>query len=206
MVAQFLDDEDFDALATMAGVVVLGYLVVNFIRSRAATDSAGPVFDSTGPYFPEINRAADILVPMQISSEGANFIRLAEGFSPTRKPDSKGKQQIGYGHNIQPGEDIPQQISEAQAEQILQRDLDNVAGTLNDTVTVALTQNQFDALASLVYNIGQGQWGSSTILRLLNQGDYAGAAAQFTRWDKSAGGINQALLARRQAEQGTFQS
>ncbi len=56
-----------------------------------------------------------------------------------------------------------------------------------DPVAVPLTQNQFDALVSLIYNIGEGNFASSTLLKMLNAGNYRGAADQFLVWDKSKG-------------------
>ncbi|RPI74763.1 MAG: lysozyme, partial [Desulfobacteraceae bacterium] len=60
-----------------------------------------------------------------------------------------------------------------------------------------LSQNQFDSLVSLVYNIGAGAFERSTLLRLLNQGDYTGAANQFCLWNKAGGKILPGLIKRR---------
>lgn len=82
------------------------------------------------------------------------------------------------------------------------------ANPINRLVTVPLTQNQFDALGSLVFNIGAGNFQSSTLLRLLNQADYEGAADQFLVWNK--GRVNgvltvlNGLVTRRAAERALF--
>ena len=65
-------------------------------------------------------------------------------------------------------------------------------------------QNQFDALSSLVFNIGEGGFSSSTLLRLLNSKDYEGAANQFPRWNKQKGRVLNGLTKRRQEERQLF--
>lgn len=72
-------------------------------------------------------------------------------------------------------------------------------------VTVALNQNQFDALVSLTYNIGTGAFASSTLLKKLNAGDYKGAAAQFDVWNKAGGKRMQGLVNRRSTERKLFE-
>jgi len=77
---------------------------------------------------------------------------------------------------------------------------------VNGSVTVPLTQNEFDALVSLVFNIGCGAFRGSTLLRLLNQSDYDGAAGQFKRWNKQAGKELAGLTSRRAKEAALFES
>ena len=76
--------------------------------------------------------------------------------------------------------------------------------TVNDLVKVPLTQNQFDALVSLTYNIGTGAFEKSTLLKKLNTGDYQGAADQFTVWNKGGGKVLQGLVNRRAKEKEVF--
>ena len=83
-------------------------------------------------------------------------------------------------------------------------DLADAQASVNTLVTVALSQNQYDALVSFTFNLGGGALGGSTLLRILNSGDYAGAAAQFPVWDHVAGIVSAGLLARRRAEQAMF--
>lgn len=109
---------------------------------------------------------------------------------------------IGYGHtrNVRPG----QVISQSQAEDFLRQDLDWVESSLNKSVKVPLKQNQYDALASLVYNIGATNFQSSTLLRKLNTGDYKGASEQFLVWNKQKGRTLKGLVKRRQEEKDYF--
>ena len=73
-------------------------------------------------------------------------------------------------------------------------------GYVNNLVTVGLNQNQFDAMVSWVYNLGGGNLKASTLLKVLNAGDYAGVPAQMLRWNKAGGKVLEGLTRRRQAE------
>ena len=72
-------------------------------------------------------------------------------------------------------------------------------------VKVPLNENQHGALVSFTYNLGAGNLGSSTLLRKLNAGDYAGAAAEFPRWNKAGGKELAGLTRRRAAEKALFE-
>lgn len=74
------------------------------------------------------------------------------------------------------------------------------------SVRVPLTLNQFSACASLCYNIGPRQFETSTLVRLLNAGDYRGAARQFDRWVYSGGKKLSGLVTRRRAERALFEN
>lgn len=130
------------------------------------------------------------------------LIKRFEGFSPTPYPDAQGY-SIGYGHFILPGEAY-QYLTEPEAYELLRSDARKFADTVKRTVTVELSQNQFDALVSLAYNIGASAFANSTLVKLLNAGDYDGAAAQFARWNKSQGAVLPALVARRETERQMF--
>jgi lysozyme len=139
---------------------------------------------------------------VNLSPRGAAFIKQQEGLTLTALPDAAGH-EIGYGHTMAPGE--PSTITLAQAESYFAADIAAVQQTIAGSVTVPLTQGQYDALASLIYNIGTGAFLGSTLLRKLNAGDYAGAAAQFPRWNLSGGRVVAALTVRRSAEQSLFE-
>lgn len=141
-----------------------------------------------------------------ISENGVKFIKSFEGFANhAYKPVSDEKYfTIGYGHY---GADVraDQTITEPQAEQLLANDLQTYVNGVASLVKVSVNQNQFDALVSFAYNVGVGALGSSTLLKKLNAGDYAGASAEFSKWVYGAGGLAlQGLVNRRAAEQKVF--
>lgn len=86
----------------------------------------------------------------------------------------------------------------------MHHDLARFERAVSSSVKVPLTQNQFDALVSLTYNIGPGAFKHSTLLKLLNQGDYAGASQQFDVWIKAGGQTVQGLVNRRAVEKAYF--
>lgn len=148
------------------------------------------------------------------SPQGITFIKTEEGFVGHVYLDAVGVPTIGYGHAFlhmtmaQAQAQYPNGISEPDACTLLARDLAPFENNVNGIVQVPLSQNQFDACVSFCYNAGNGAFNGSTLLRLLNSGDYAGAAAQFLVWDK--GHVNgqlvtiHGLLNRRTAEQNIF--
>ncbi len=97
-------------------------------------------------------------------------------------PTPNDKWTIGYGHTKTAQKGMV--ITEARAEELLKQDLAWVEDCIKRVVKVPLTQNQYDALASLIFNIGEGNFSKSTVLRKLNEKDYEGAASAFTMWNK----------------------
>jgi len=146
---------------------------------------------------------------MDFSNSGLNLVRQFEGFSATPYRDADGW-SIGYGHFILPGETYTV-IDEAQADALLRADVAKAEQIVRSHVTVPLTQSQFDALVSFVYNVGgppRYQFENSTLLRLLNAGDYSAAAEQFKRWNspKSPPQVVAVLTDRRAQERELFMS
>lgn len=141
------------------------------------------------------------------ASIAATTIAKFEGFSAHAYPDADGF-SIGYGHFITEDDpyDASSVIDEATGYQLLLSDLGDRIACVNGAVKVDLTPNQRAALISLTYNIGCGAFQSSTLLKLLNAGDYDGAAAQFSVWRKSQGTILDALVSRRAQETELFNS
>lgn len=120
---------------------------------------------------------------MKTSSNGRALIRNAEGDRPTAYYCPAGVLTIGVGHtgpDVKPG----MRITQVQSDTLLANDLVRFEKAVNAAVKVPLTQNQFDALVSFTFNLGAGALQSSTLLKLLNAGDYAGAAKQFAAWNK----------------------
>jgi lysozyme len=97
-------------------------------------------------------------------------------------------------------------VTQAQADAWLEYDLARSAQIVNSLVHVHLNQNQFDALVDFVFNVGAGNFRSSTLLRLLNAGNFAAAADQFSRWTQAAGKTMPGLVKRRAAERALFLS
>lgn len=109
---------------------------------------------------------------------------------------------IGYGHTKTAKKGM--KITNAGAEALLLHDLAWVETAIDTHVKVPLNQNQYDALASFIYNVGATAFKKSTMLKLLNKGDYQGAADQFPRWNKQKGKVLNGLTARRKKEQTLF--
>jgi lysozyme len=122
-----------------------------------------------------------------------NFIAAFEGKSLSVYRDLAGKATIGYGHEVKPGEDFSGGISNAQALQLLAQDTRGAMEAVKTMVKSPLTENQLTALTDLVYNIGAARFARSTLLKDLNAGDYADAAAEFGKWNKVR--VNGALVA-----------
>ncbi|MBM2884118.1 lysozyme [Chromobacterium phragmitis] len=140
---------------------------------------------------------------MKTSQNGIALVQKFEGLRLTAYRDIVGVLTIGYGHtgpDVTPGLTITQPRAVA----LLQQDLAKFEAGVSRLVKAPLSQNQFDALVSFSYNLGLGSLQNSTLLRLLNAGDYVGAAGQFILWDKAGGKAVPGLLARRSAEQALF--
>jgi len=146
---------------------------------------------------------------LSISQQGIDFITQHESFKPTVYLDLAGRPTIGYGHLLQPGESYPNGITRDETEQLLTDDLDTAETAVQNNVKVPLTQSLYDALVSFTYNEGAGAFESSTLLHLLNQGDYNGAANQMPLWhyvSLSGGGhaSSTGLINRRTDERNLF--
>ena len=135
---------------------------------------------------------------MKTSVEGLALIKKFEGLELEAYKCAAGVWTIGYGHtkDVQEG-DV---WSESHADHMLEVELEEFEGYINDNVTVALSQNQFDALVSWVYNLGPANLKASTMLKVLNSGDYEGVPAQIKRWNKAGGKVLEGLIRRRKAE------
>ena len=92
------------------------------------------------------------------------------------------------------------EITQEQAEQMLVDELHEYESYINKYVTVALSQNQLDALVSWVYNLGPANLRASTMLKVLNSGEYEDVPAQMKRWNKAGGKVLEGLIRRREAE------
>lgn len=140
---------------------------------------------------------------MKTSQAGVNFIKGFEGDKLTAYQDSVGVWTIGYGHTG--AEVVPAMtITQQQAEDLLKHDLIRFEDGVTNAVKVPLNQCQFDALVCFSYNLGLHNLQTSTLLKLLNNGDYEGAAGQFAKWDRAGGQVLAGLLRRRNGESALF--
>ena len=145
---------------------------------------------------------------MQISNNGINKLKVEEGERLTGYKDSRGIPTVGVGHTgVVDGKPVAvgMVISKDKSSELLRSDLAWVEKSIATNVKVPLTQNQYDALCSLIFNIGPTAFANYTVLKRLNAGDYKGAADAFLMW-KKAGNDPEILLPRRQRERALFLS
>ena len=138
-----------------------------------------------------------------ISENGIKLIKNFEGCRLEAYKCPAGVWTIGYGHT---GAEVHAglKITQEQANKYLKNDLLIHCNNVSRLVKKPLTQNQFDALVSFEYNVGYGNFASSTMLKLLNQGKYSEAALQFGRWVYANKKVLAGLVKRRQAEKDLF--
>lgn len=138
-----------------------------------------------------------------INAEGFALIKEFEGCDLSAYKDAAGVWTIGYGHtgDVQPG----QAITQEQADALLQADLQKFEQGVNKLCERSINSNQFSALVCFAYNVGLGALANSTLLRLVNSGDFADAAKQFSQWVYADGTVLPGLVRRRAAEAALFQ-
>lgn len=142
--------------------------------------------------------------PMKYSQNALSLVEKFEGCELQAYQDEGGVWTIGYGHtqNVYPG----MKITLEEAEEYAKDDLEVAQIFVNRLVTVPLSQGEFDALTDFVFNLGPVAFQKSTMLQLLNCGEYHLAAAQFNRWDRCGGKVVAGLLNRRKMETALFNS
>lgn len=146
------------------------------------------------------------VLKMKISCNGKSKLKSFEGLRLVAYQCAAGVWTIGWGHTS--GVKEGNKITVGQAELFLTSDLIPFENAINRLVKVTITQNQFDALICLIFNIGITAFTNSTLLKKLNAGDYAGASNQFLVWNKiTLNGIKKpslGLTQRRQSEKELF--
>jgi GH24 family phage-related lysozyme (muramidase) len=175
--------------------------------------------ETAGVYFNTLTQAANAVAmtanatsgTRQINAAGIALIKEFEGYAQLIAGttdvqtylDSVGVPTIGYGHT---GSDVTPglRITQAQAEDLLRRDLASAQRSVQSLITAPLTDNQFAALVSFVYNLGGGALQESTLRTMLNQQQYGAAADQFLRWNQAGGQVLAGLTRRRNAERTLF--
>ena len=125
---------------------------------------------------------------IEISEAGIDVLIEREGIVLTAYQDSVGVWTIGCGHTAGAGppEPVPgMTITEEEAAEILNKDLDEFEDAVNDNITKPMTQNQFDAFVSICFNIGQGGFAGSTFVKRFNEGAEPEAVDEaIAFWDK----------------------
>ena len=143
-----------------------------------------------------------------VPDAAVELVTQFEGFSAVPYQDPVGVWTIGYGSTrdlrMAPVCATTAPVTETEGALMVKRDLSSACQTVQGDVQVPLNDNQKAALEDFVYNLGMGNFKSSTLLRKLNAGDYAGAAAEFDKWDMAGGKVLAGLLRRRQAETDLF--
>jgi len=120
----------------------------------------------------------------KMCEEGLDLVKRCEGLRTEAYRCPAGVWTIGYGHTraVKPG----MCITEAEAEDLLCRDLEESGEQVERLVSVPLTDNQFSALASFVFNAGAGNLAQSTLLRRLNEGEYDAVPIELAKWVKAS--------------------
>lgn len=150
---------------------------------------------------------------MRVGQSGKNLFKEWEGLATHVYLDSGGQPTIGIGHLLTTAErnsgtiliqgqtvNYQNGLTDQQCWDLLEQDLAVAEKAVNEAVKVPLNQNQFDALVSFVFNVGAGAFRGSTLLKLLNQGQYDQVPEQLKRWVKDNGKVVQGLVNRREQE------
>ena len=141
---------------------------------------------------------------MQISKEGLSLIKRFEGCELKAYRCPANVWTIGYGHikDVKEGDEITKE----EAEYMLQEEMIEYEGYINDLVKVPLEQCMYDALVAWVFNLGPTNFSSSSLLRVLNEKKYEEVPYEIKRWNKAGGEVLNGLIRRRKAEALLFQS
>jgi lysozyme len=141
---------------------------------------------------------------MSLGPKGRALIQSFESLRLQAYQDQRGIWSIAWGHTA--GVVPYQTCSVSDADDWFTQDTQTAVNAVNRTTDVPLSQEQFDALSSFVFNVGAGAEAHSTLLSYVNQRDFAGAADQFLVWNHVNGVPNDGLTRRRQAERALFLS
>ena len=151
---------------------------------------------------------------MRLSDKGKKLLMEWEGFKTEIYKDSAGLKTIGVGHLLTQDElafyevalddgsrvNFHDGLTDEQVLSLLARDVRRFEKAVTDAVTSGLTQDQFDALVSLCFNIGVSAFRGSTLLKVLNQGRFDDVPSELRKWTKAGGQIVQGLVNRREKE------
>ena len=139
------------------------------------------------------------IASLTLSASALVWLAMSEGFTDRAiQPLPGDKWTYGFGttDGVKPGDTItPTKALERKL-----RDVQAFEGAIKQCVTVPLKQSEYDAYVSLSYNIGSNAFCKSTLVKMLNSGDYIGACNQILRWDKFKGETVRGLSIRRKKE------
>lgn len=145
---------------------------------------------------------------LRINENGLNLIKDFESLRLTAYKDSVGVWTIGWGHTGLEHNDGSvfqgRTLSETEAEDLLKHDVFKFEKAVNDNLKVDLNPDQFSALVSFTFNLGETNLKRSTLLRKLNSRDHFGAAKEFKKWNRAGGKRLAGLVRRRLSERNLF--
>jgi len=194
---------------------------VNAFKNQHQLGNTGSVKAVIGPqtaqvYYEILSQTAEPSIKADngirtINEAGLHLIEEFEGLAKklpdgriAAYPDAVNVPTIGYGHTK--GVYLGMVITSEQAESFLQEDLRVAEAAVSHLVNVPLSDDQFSALVSFVFNLGAGALSGSTLLREVNARSYQAAAEQFLRWIHAGSQVLPGLVKRREAEQKLFLS
>jgi len=148
---------------------------------------------------------------IKASKSAIDLIILSEGFKSEPYLCKAGIPTIGYGNTFyKDGTKVTlndKSISKEEAIKLLKHIVEfKFEKIVNESVKVPLNQNQFDSLISFAYNVGEGNFKSSTLLKKVNIKDFAGASEEFPKWIRAKGKVLSGLVNRRERERELFLS
>lgn len=195
-----------------------------WVEEQELDDNNKTVFSRVYKGYKKENKTSEAS-NMKISDNGINMLKRFEGSvkigarhviydDKTGRPVNSDKElpagaTIGYGHLIKSDEDFKHGITERQATEILRSDISTAERAIKDNITIPLSQNQYDALVSLAYNIGAKNFANSTVVKYVNDSNYYNAKyptleSAWMAWNKSGGREMAGLTDRRQQEFNLF--
>lgn len=139
-----------------------------------------------------------------VTQDGIDLIKRFEGFSSTVYICPAGYPTIGYGHLVRGAEQYERGVTEAEAEELLRRDVRAAENAVLRLIDVPLTDGQFDALVSFTFNLGAGALQRSTLRRKVNRLAHSEVPEQFMRWVWAGGRRLAGLVKRRHEESARF--
>lgn len=174
-------------------------------------DDSSTFLDFLNDFATKTTLGVDAVFSEDAVTKATSFIANEEQFRAKAYPDPPGQTEIysiGYGHQITGKDGLTKSsvIDQQRGLQLLSTDIGWAVACVDSSVKVPLTVNQKVALISLAFNIGCPSFSGSTLVRLLNNGDYEGAAFQFSVWKYAKGVVLQTLVDRRDKEQELFLS